>query len=529
MTDANGVPMTGQEIVSDVLVVGAGPTGLMLANWLTKLGVRTTVIDAKRGPTRESRALVVQARSMEIYDQLGIVDEVLAQCAQARWLAPGFESRTFGRIPIGELGKGLTPYPRIYVLEQSRNEQILLDSLRHLGGDVRWEHRLTSLGTSGTSVEAAVSGPDGDVTLRARYCVGTDGSSSAVRTMRGVPFEGITNEQTFHVTDATEVRGLVPEAVNARPAERDFLLAFPMGPHGHYRLIGIVRDADQDGQLTEDDTRERLRQVFAVAYGPSRWFATYRIHHRVAAAFRDGPFFLAGDAAHVHSPVGAQGMNTGLQDAHNLAFKLADVLRGRASDASLDRYEAERRPVARRLVRTTDRLFGAVTSERRLFRAARRWVPPLIAPVVVRFVPRVSGASRLFGYVSQIRVHYWMSEQAAARGRRGRVVGRRLPWTGSNFDVLKSLTWQIHAYGSVDSDTVERLKRELRADVHVFPPANPDTGLRDRLLYLVRPDGFVAAAATPQAATVAFGRALPDRFLTVPPAQSAEPASPRPD
>jgi 2-polyprenyl-6-methoxyphenol hydroxylase-like FAD-dependent oxidoreductase len=507
--------MTGKEIDSDVLVVGAGPTGLMLANWLLRLGVRTTVLDVKRGPTRESRALVVQARSIEIYDQLGIVDEVLAQSTQARWLAPGLGCRAFGRIPIGDLGRGLTPYSRIYVLEQSRNEQILLDGLHRLGGDVRWEYQLSSLGTSGTAMTATATGPDGDLTLRARYCVGADGSGSAVRRLRGIGFEGITNEQTFYVTDATEVRGLVPDAVNARPGGRDFLLAFPMGP-----------DDDQDGEVTEDDTRQRLRDVFCVTYGLSRWFSTYRIHHRVAAAFRDGPFFLAGDAGHVHSPVGAQGMNTGLQDAHNLAFKLADVIHGRASDASLDRYEAERRPVARRLVSTTDRLFGAVTSERRLLRTLRRVGPPLIAPLVVRVVPRISGASRLFGYVSQIRIHYWMSEQAEARGRRGRVVGRRLPWTGGNFDALRRLTWQVHAYGSVDPDLVARLKRELRVDVFAFPPAELATGLRQGLLYLVRPDGFVAAAATPEAAEAAFRRALPDRFLTSVPSQHTEPATP---
>jgi 2-polyprenyl-6-methoxyphenol hydroxylase-like FAD-dependent oxidoreductase len=153
--------MTGKEIDSDVLVVGAGPTGLMLANWLLRLGVRTTVLDVKRGPTRESRALVVQARSIEIYDQLGIVDEVLAQSTQARWLAPGLGCRALGRIPIGDLGRGLTPYSRIYVLEQSRNEQILLDSLHRLGGDVRWEYQLSSLGTSGTAVTATATGPDG--------------------------------------------------------------------------------------------------------------------------------------------------------------------------------------------------------------------------------------------------------------------------------------------------------------------------------------------------------------------------------
>src|SRR5215207_6958849 len=308
-----GSAMADREIETDVLVVGAGPTGLMLANWLTKLGVRTTIVDAKSGPTRESRALVVQARSMEVYDQLGVVDQVLAQGAQARWLAPGFESKAFGRIPSGALGEGLTPYPRIYVLEQSKNEQILLESLRASGGDVRWEHRLTSLADS---VVARLTSPTGDVTVRARYCVGADGSSSVVRTLRNIPFEGITNAQTFFVTDAIGVRGLVPDAVNVRPGERDFLLAFPMGPNEHYRLIGVVRDADQDGELTEDDTSERARRVFSVTYASSSWFSTYRIHHRVAAVFRDGPFLLAGDAAHVHSPVGAQGMNTGLQDAH---------------------------------------------------------------------------------------------------------------------------------------------------------------------------------------------------------------------
>jgi 2-polyprenyl-6-methoxyphenol hydroxylase-like FAD-dependent oxidoreductase len=509
-----GFAVVDREIDTDVLVVGAGPTGLMVANWLTRLGVCTTVVDGKGGPTRESRALVIQARSMEIYDQLGVVDQVLARSAEARWLAPGFEDKAFGRIPIGALGEGLTPYPRIYVLEQSKNEEILLANLRRLGGDVHWEHRLSSVDSTGAGVLATVTSPGGDVTVRARYCVGADGSSSMVRTLRDIPFEGLTNAQTFYVIDAAGVRGLVSDAVNVRPGEHDFLLAFPMGPDEHFRLIGVVRDADHDGELAEDDVRERARGIFAVSYASASWFSTYRIHHRVAAAFRDGPFLLAGDAAHVHSPVGAQGMNTGLQDAHNLAFKLADVVHDRASDALLDRYEAERRPVARRLVRSTDRLFGAIMSERPLLRALRRSVPPLLAPGAVRLVPRVSGASRLFGYVSQIRVHYWMSEPAKARGRRGRVVGRRLPWTGENFDALRSLNWQVHAYGRTDPGTMARLETELGVAVLEFPAADVGTGLRAGLLYLVRPDGFVAAAATPEAAATAFGRALPDRFRT---------------
>jgi hypothetical protein len=278
-----------------------------------------------------------------------------------------------------------------------------------------------------------------------------------------------------------------------------------MAGRANWRLIGLARDTDGDGEITEDDARARMRSRFAVTYGDSRWFATYRVHHRIATRFRDGPFFLAGDAAHVHSPVGGQGMNTGLQDAQNLAFKLADVVRGRAGDAWLDRYEAERRPVAKTLLATTDRLFGLVTSQRLGLRLLRRIAVVLLAPIGVRALPR-SGGSRLFQYVSQIRIHYWMSPEARelAHGRRDPVVGRRLAWTGDNFDVLRKLQWQVHAYGGVDAPDVP----DLGLPVHIFPAA-PRTALRPGLLYLVRPDGFVAAAATAADAAKVFPEAMP--------------------
>ncbi|BCJ51680.1 2-polyprenyl-6-methoxyphenol hydroxylase [Actinoplanes sp. NBRC 14428] len=483
-----------------MLVVGAGPTGLMLANWLLKLGVRAIVTDGKPGPTRESRALVVQARSLEVYDQLGIGDQVIEAANRASAIAPGFGDRAFGRIPLGALGEGRTPYPWIQVLEQSRNEEILYEHLLSLGGTVRWGATVTEISSRSGAAGGVRAVVDGEQ-VTARFCVGADGANSIVRKARGIAFDGVTNPHLFYVIDATAVGGLVEGAINVRPGGSDFLLGFPMNGRGNWRLIGLVRDDDGDGTVGEGDARARIRRDFAVTYADSRWFATYRVHHRVAATFRDGPFFLAGDAAHVHSPVGGQGMNTGLQDAHNLAFKLADVIHGRATDAWLDRYEAERRPVARTLVATTDRVFGFVTSQRATMRLLRRLLVPLLAPVGVRLVPRSSnGGSRLFEYVSQVRIRYPMLPDEP----RDPVVGRRLPWTGDNYAVLRALEWQIHAYGDPPGPP------DTGLPFHRFAPA-PATALQPDLLYLVRPDGFVAAAAPPTEAPDTFRRAMPPR------------------
>ena len=201
-------------------------------------------------------------------------------------------------------------------------------------------------------------------------------------------------------------------------------------------------------------------------------------------------------------------MNTGLQDAHNLACKVADVVAGRAHEEYLDRYEAERRPVARRLVATTDTMFGVITSEKRAARFLRRWVVPRVAPIGASLIPRFVASSRIFEYLSQTRIHYWMSDQAkrAAHRRRGKVLGRRLPWNGDNFESLRTMRWQVHVYGVVAPSSVERVKAGLGLPVSVYAQVR-NGRLRSGHAYLVRPDGFVAAIASAESSADSFSAA----------------------
>lgn len=496
----------------DVLVVGAGPTGLMLANWLVRLGVRILLVDAGTGPTRESRALGVQSRSMEIYDQLGVVEAVLDRAVRADSMRQGFERRSFAPIPLTGLGQGLTPYPGVYLLEQSANESVLAEHLEFLGGHVRWRHRLVDLEQDEHGVEAGIDTPDGRRTVRARYAVGCDGAGSTVRSLSGIAFEGTTSRQTFYLIDAQGVTGLAPASVNIRQGTTGFLLAFPMQPDATgrtcHRLIGV---ADDDAPaMTEERARYQVSDVFGIRYEDFRWFSTYRVQHRIAGQFRKGPVFLAGDAAHVHSPVGAQGMNTGLQDAHNLAFKLADVLQGRAPETLLDRYAAERRPVAERLLRTTDAFFRRITSRSRVATSMRRHLPRVLLPVLVAVLPRVPVGRRVAGYLGQLRISYRVDVEGggggAVRRRRDAVVGRRLAWTGENFDVLRAATWQLHLYaaGPDGIDTASTVAEELGLPLMCFSSTGV-SALVPGILYLVRPDGFVQGAASPDTAVRAFG------------------------
>jgi len=263
------------------------------------------------------------------------------------------------------------------------------------------------------------------------------------------------------------------------------------------RLIGLVPpELEERADLGFDDVRPTVERLASLRVEQVNWFSTYRVHHRVASRFRQGRAFLLGDAGHVHSPVGGQGMNTGIGDAVNLAWKLASVLKGEAAATLLDTYEPERITFARQLVATTDRAFTVVTRRGLLARLARTRLAPALFPWLLRLEPVRQLAFRT---VSQIRLNYRGS--ALSKGIAGKLRGGdRLPWvqitpTADNFAPLAAICWQVHVYGSSETH-VAKVCADRGLPLQSFPwrAAMGRVGLKHNAAYLVRPDGYIAWA-----------------------------------
>jgi 2-polyprenyl-6-methoxyphenol hydroxylase-like FAD-dependent oxidoreductase len=486
-----------------VLIVGAGPTGLVLALWLTRFGVAVRIIDKTAEPGTTSRALAVAARTLELYQQFGMADPLVdggVKVAGANFWVGG---APVARLSLARIGQGLTPFPFALIFPQDAHERVLIGRLEALGVKVERRTALVRFDPAPDRVRATLEREDGSQQVcEAAYLAGCDGARSTIREALATGFPGGTYSSLFYVAD---VEGSGPATNGEIHVDLDrsaFLAVFPLKGEGRVRLVGSVieRSADQQGDLTFDDVRDRVVGHLKFAIDRVNWFSTYHVHHRVADKFRQGRAFLLGDAAHIHSPVGGQGMNTGIGDAVNLAWKLAAVLKGGAADGLLDTYQVERIGFARRLVATTDRVFTFVTDQGPIAWRVRTRLLPLVAPMLFR-LPAVRRF--LFRTVSQIGVNYRHSplSEGAAGAVRG---GDRLPWveTGSpedNFAALTTLAWQVHTYGEpsgAPSHGLAEVCARLELPVHLFAwrPAMHRAGLRRGALYLVRPDGYVALA-----------------------------------
>ena len=494
---------------TDVLIVGAGPTGLVLALWLTRLKVRVRIVDKTAEAGTTSRALAVQARTLELYSQIGLADAVVEQGQQVLAANLWVAGNKVARAVFGEMGVGLSPFPYPQIFPQDEHERLLIERLAAAGVEVERRTALLDFEDAAGGVRAHLKRVDGTLeACGAAYLAGCDGAHSSVREALKIGFPGGTYAHLFYVADVQAEGAVMNGELHVALDATTFLAGFPLKGEGRARLVGTVREDSpvQRENLSWDDVSRRVIESMRIDIRRVNWFSTYRVHHRVADRFRKGRAFLLGDAAHVHSPVGGQGMNTGIGDAVNLAWKLAAVLGGRADASLLDTYEPERIAFARRLVATTDQAFTGVTSAGAIARLVRLRIVPILFPLITR----LSSLRRLmFRTISQTAVNYRGSR--LSEGRAGSVHGGdRLPWVKvnvngvdeDNFARLTSLDWQVHVYGDA-APTVGAACEIRQLPLHVFPwrPEMGRAGLQRNAVYLVRPDGYVALADADAGAT----------------------------
>jgi 2-polyprenyl-6-methoxyphenol hydroxylase-like FAD-dependent oxidoreductase len=483
---------------TDVLIIGAGPTGLVLALWLTKLGVKVRIIDKTAGPGTTSRALAVQARTLELYQQMDLAEAVVAEGHMVPAVNLWVKGEAAARVSFETIGSGLTPYPFLKIFPQDQHERLLVERLEALGVAVERRTELLRFVEAENGITARLRGPDSqEVDCAANYIAGCDGAHSIVRETVGTGFPGGTYRQVFYVADVEAAGAALNGELHIDLDEADFLGVFPLAGQGRARLIGTVRDerAGRADTLTFNDVSDRAINHLKVGVNKVNWFSTYHVHHRVTEHFRRGRAFLLGDAAHIHSPAGGQGMNTGIGDAINLAWKLAAVLAGRAGDNLLDTYEAERIGFARRLVATTDRVFSFATAKGPIADFVRTRVAPLLIPIAVAFAPV---REFMFRTVSQITLNY--RGGPLSRGTAGHVQGGdRLPWApvgeSDNFATLATMDWQVHVYGSASAELVAWCAVHS-VPLHIFEwrSEHEKVGLVRDALFLLRPDSYVALA-----------------------------------
>lgn len=518
---------------TDVIVVGAGPTGQTLALTLARHGVRPRIVDELPVRSDKSRALIVQARSLETFRLLGVADEILKRGQHGIRIRPHANGRQFGTIEIGEVKVVDTRYPFTFLVSQVDTEEVLDQGLANAGIEVERPVKATAFETFGDGVVVTLRGPSGERKVKAKYVVGCDGAHSVVRKAAGLSFEGAAYPQTFLLADV-HCDQLPSDELSFFFGSRGLVAVIPLGKAGLKRLIvaGTVDGQPIPEEPTLDDLRRLVEEIGnqRIEISDPTWVTRFRLHHRGVDRYRSGRFFVAGDAAHIHSPAGGQGMNTGIQDAQNLGWKLALALQGKAGERLLDSYHEERYPIGQQLMKTTDRLFTLMTSDSRLVSFARVFVVPRMFPRMMRSPVRREAQ---FRFASQLGMSYPNSpvvrdevpKNAAAVLRAAPAAGSRVPdgptasTNGAPWlhDLLRRtpkhhLVVIVRGLGAdARAAAIREAEEGCRARREVVDPIVLEEGPvaeqlagHGRATYLVRPDNVIAFRAP----DVAIARAL---------------------
>ncbi len=486
----------------DVIISGAGPTGLMAAVQLARFNINFLIVDSKEGPTEQSRAIVITARSMEIYQQLGISDDAIEEGRFITDFAIFVKGREKATAHVGEFGKGLTDFSYLLAFEQSKNETLLVKKLASYNRQVSWKTELENIVQQQGAIEVHLkdlSQPQQPIEkVSAKYIIGCDGASSVVRHLLNFSFKGGTYEKQFYVVD-TKIKW--EEGFNKLilcPSRKNFCGFFPMAGSNTHRIIGTVPLSLNDRHdIGFNDLEKVIKETvgFPMEIEKVNWFSVYKLHHRSVEVFNKGNYFLAGDAAHIHSPAGGQGMNTGLQDAYNLTWKLALVIKNIAGEKLLETYNEERLPFARWLLKFTDRFFGIMTSSNRVI----SWIRSNILPTLLKFVFKKTFIRPImFRTLSQIQ---WSYEDCSISQNRSVqklkfTAGDRLPYVLINKEAVYKLITEpaFHLLIIGDSKTAFN-STEFVKTISLGIEEWKAFGVTKPLYILVRPDNYIGLIA----------------------------------
>lgn len=500
-------------IKTEVLIVGAGPTGLALACQLIRYGIDFVIVDQKEGTTPYSKAIGVQARTLEIYQQIDLADRLvdLGLITKGVRLIEGGEERV--EVPLTELGQGMSPFPFLLIVEQGRHEALLYEFIKANNKDVRWQTTLTDFSQDDAGVAGTITDADGNTqAVQAQYLVACDGSKSHVRKALGLTFEGSTLERLFYVADV-QIKWEFPHDMLAACLAKDQSTAFfPMPGEDRYRIVGVFPENTElkEGEVLYEEIERQVKEDSQLELDIYKvnWFSTYKVHSRRVNKFGVGRCFVAGDAAHIHSPAGAQGMNTGIQDGYNLAWKLALVLRDDANTRILDSYNEERVENAQRLLETTDRMFDLLVNPAWLLSFTRRYIFPRVANFLVGLD---SMNQFIFPLISQIGITYRGHSLGLDTDEEFEIkAGDRMPYFlvdgKSVYDSLHAPQFHLLTFTNeveTPEPTRDRVAHEFPnlVDYHVFPlneHVQEIFGTDKPFSVLLRPDnyiGFVSAEA----------------------------------
>jgi 2-polyprenyl-6-methoxyphenol hydroxylase-like FAD-dependent oxidoreductase len=458
----------------DVVVVGAGPTGLLLAGDLARAGVNCVLLERRAERSGLTRAFAVHARTLEQLDARGVADELIASGAPVR------ELRVFGRVAL-DLSGLPSRFPYVLATPQYETERVLEERAGPLGADIRYGHQVTGLTQQPDGVEVRVQEDSQRArAIRARYVVGTDGMHSTVRRALRMPFPGKPVVQSVMLADVRLARP--PSEAFTMGARGDAFALIAAFGDGWHRVIAWHRhnQLPESAPVSLADVSETTSQALGVDYGmhEPRWLSRFHSDERQVPRYRDGRVLLAGDAAHVHSPAGGQGMNTSIQDAANLGWKLAATVRGWAPEGMLDSYDAERHPVGRQVLRTSGALLRLGLTRPHVVGAART----VLAPAVSR-IPFIT--ERMAGAVSGLSISYPHPRWAHP------LTGQRVPdWPLADgrrlYEALRGGRFLLAGGRPIPGDLASGYGDLVDLVDVAYPPG---------IIALIRPDAYIAWAA----------------------------------